>query len=177
MHRSVPQGRRGHRVACAGLVLSSVLGPSAFAEPTKLFVFGARPNATFEVRKNNTLVATKTSTLLGAIFADADGVSGDRFDILGPDAAPPVPPLFPSLDSNNPGCATAAWLPSGDPTVVGYVLSFGTQSVAGGETLQYEQAIEVGTATLYTECALPAGTYYFAVQARSADGVMSTLFE
>ena len=173
MHRSVLQGRRGLRVAFAGLVLSSVFGSSAFAAPTKIFVFGARPSATFEVRKNNTLVATRTSSPLGAIFADADGVSGDRFDILGPDAAPPAPPLFPSLASNNPGCATAAWLPSGDPTVVGYVLSFGTQSVAGGETLQYEQAIEVGTATLYTECALPVGTYYFAVQARNADGVMS----
>jgi hypothetical protein len=174
MHRSVPRGRRRHRVAFVGLFIASVVGTAAFAEPTRLFVFGAKPNATFEVRKNSTLVATTTSSHLGSVSADVAFVPGDRFDVEGPVATPPVPPLFASLSGENPGCATAAWLPSGDPTVVGYVLSFGTQSVAGGETLRYEQAIEVGTSTLHTECVLPTGTYYFAVQARSADGVMSS---
>jgi hypothetical protein len=98
---------------------------------------------------------------------------GDRFDILGPDLQPPVPPLFASLESNAPGCATASWFPSGDPSVVGYVVSFGTASVANGAASQYGQSVEVGAGSLHTECALPPATYYFAVRARDANGVMS----
>jgi hypothetical protein len=138
-----------------------------------VLVFGARPNATIEVRKNSTLVITTMSSPLGAISTGTDAVSGDRFDILGPDLAAPVPPLFTSLSANASGCATAAWSPSGDPTVVGYVVSFGQQSVANGDAARYEQSAEVGPSTLYTECTLLPSTYYFAVQARNADGVMS----
>ncbi len=173
MHRFVPRGRRSRLAAFAALVTPFVLANVAFAQPTRVHVFGAKPNAAFEIRKNSTLTATVTSTALGTISADADAVSGDRFDILGPDLQPPVPPLFASLASNDPGCATAAWLPSGDPTVIGYVVSFGTLSVAGGEASTYQQSVDTGTATLHTECVLPSGRYYFAVQARNADGVMS----
>jgi len=155
------------------VVICSIVGSAAFGAPTKVLVFGAKPNATFEVRKNSNLVSTATSSSLGSVILNIDATTGDRIDLVGSDAAPPVPPLFASLETHSPGCATAAWLPSGDPTVVGYVVSFGTQSVAGGGTSQYQQSVEVGASTLHTECALPAETYYFAVQARNADGVMS----
>jgi hypothetical protein len=175
MHHVVLRGRRRRFCALAFLANSSVLACGvAVAAPTKVLVFGAKPNTSIEVRKNANLVVTTTSSPHGTIAADADAVSGDRFDLLGPDVAPPAPPMFASLSTGSAGCATAAWLPSGDPTVVGYVVSFGRQSVAGGEAPRYEQSVEVGASTLYTECALFPSTYYFAVQARNADGVMST---
>ncbi len=174
MHHVVLRGRRRRFHALAFLASSSVLACGvAVAAPAKILVFGAKPNATVEVRKNGNHVVTTTASSLGTVAVDADGLSGDRFDILGPDLAPPVPPLFTSLSMGAPGCATAAWFPSGDPTVVGYVVSFGRQSVSDGDAPRYEQSVEVGASTLYTECALFPSTYYFAVQARNADGVMS----
>ncbi len=174
MHHVVRRGRRRRFYALAVFATATVLVRGvASAAPVKVLVFGAKPTTTVDVRKNDVVVATLTSTPLGTIAADADAVSGDRFDILGPDLAPPTPPLFASLATAAAGCATAAWLPSGDPTVVGYVVSFGRQSVAGGDAPRYEQSVEVGPATLHTECALFPSTYYFAVQARNSDGVMS----
>jgi hypothetical protein len=136
-------------------------------------VFGAKPNAVIEVYKNSTVMTTTTLSPLGSLFVNLDAAAGDRFDIVGPDTQPPVPPLFASLESNAPACATASWFPSGDPAVVGYVVSFGTASVASGAAPYYDQSVEVGAGSLHTECTLPPATYYFAVQARNADGVMS----
>lgn len=173
MRYTVPRGRWRPFAAFAALIASLGLAGAPLAAPTKILVFGATPNAPFEIRKNSTLVTTVMSSAIGTLAGDADAVSGNHFDILGPDLAPPVPPLFASVESNAPGCATAAWFPSGDPTVVGYVVSFGTQSVAGGAAPNYEQSVEAGTATLHTECSLLPATYYFAVQTRNASGVMS----
>jgi hypothetical protein len=171
MHRLVLRGRGRHLAAFAALSTSFVLVDTALAAPTRVYVFGAKPNATFEIRKNSNFVAAVTSTPLGTVPADADAISGDRIEATSPDLAPPVPPLFASLATNDAGCATAAWLPSGDPSVMGYVVSFGTQSVAGGQAPAYEQSVDAGTSTLHTECSLPPGTYYFAVQARNAGGL------
>lgn len=174
MHRIRSRGRRRRLVAFAAPFALLVLGSAASAAPTRILVFGATPNAPFVIRKNSGLLATATASPLGTVTANADVVAGDRFDILGPDLAPPVPPLFTGVQSNAPGCATAAWFPSGDPTVVGYVVSYGTQSVAGGAASSYEHSIEAGTATLHTECSMLPGTYYFAVQTRNAGGAMSS---
>ncbi len=173
MHRAVLKGRGGRSAAFAALTSLFVLVNLALATPTRVHVFGAKPIATFEVRKNGTFVAAATATALGTVSADADAISGDRLEFVAPDLAPPVPPLFASLTSNDAGCATAAWLPSGDPTVIGYVVSYGTESVAGGQAPAYEQSVDAGTSTLHTECSLPAGTYYFAVQTRNAGGLSS----
>ncbi len=175
MHRVVHCGRRGPIAALASLVLFvvCVLDVPAHAAPTQVRVFGAKPNAVFEVRKNGVVVATSASSPLGSVHASTDATAGDRFDVVGPDLAPPVPPLFASLESQGAGCATASWFPSGDPTVVGYVVSFGPQSVAGGEVTRYAESVEVGVAASFTKCELATGTYFFAVQSRNAGGVMS----
>jgi hypothetical protein len=173
MHRVVLRGRRGPFAAFAALATAFVFSQVASAEPTRLLVFGGHPNTTVEVRKNGTLVTTRVSSGEGSVVVSLDVIAGDRLDVIGPDLQPPPPPLLTSLSSDDPSCATATWLPSGDPTVVGYVLSFGTTSVANGDATSYDQSIEVGNATSHTECALPGGTYYFAVQARNADGAMS----
>jgi hypothetical protein len=173
MHGVVRYGRPGLFAVCAALAATLVFSQVTFAETTRLHVFGGKPNATIEVRKNQTLLTTRASSALGSVILEVEAKGGDTFDFIGPDLQPPPPPLFTGLTSDAPACATAAWLPSGDPTVVGYVLSFGTASVANGDAPHYDQSIEVGNATLHTECALPTGTYYFAVQARNSDGAMS----
>jgi len=175
MRRPVLRGRRGGFAAFAILVclfVSSSIPVSVSAEPTKLMAFGARPNTITGIRKNSNLLDATTTSSLGSVILDVDAVAGDRFHIiLGSELQPPVPPLFASLDHTEPGCVTASWLPSGDPTVVGYVVSFGTASVAGGAASQYDRSVEVGPSASYTECTLPPATYYFAVQARNAGGV------
>lgn len=173
MHRAVLKGRGGRSAAFAALTSLFVLVNLALATPTRVHVFGAKPIATFEVRKNGTFVAAATATALGTVSADADAISGDRLEFVAPDLAPPVPPLFASLTSNDAGCATAAWLPSGDPTVIGYVVAYGSQSVAGGEASNYENMIEVGATGSADVCFLPLGRQYFAVRAKNIGGLLS----
>ncbi len=62
-----------------------------------------------------------------------------------------------------------AWDPSTDPSVVGYRL------YQGGESLIYTNVVDVGTTTLATITALvPGSTYYFAVTAYDSSGLEST---
>ena len=63
---------------------------------------------------------------------------------------------------------TVAWDAPVDPTVTGYVVSYGTASGA------YGQEINVGNVIQYTVTGLaPNQTYYFAVQSYNASGVRS----
>ncbi|MBN1569551.1 MAG: fibronectin type III domain-containing protein [Acidobacteria bacterium] len=56
-----------------------------------------------------------------------------------------------------------AWDPNTEPELKGYRLYYGTASG------QYKTILDVGNITTYTIKDLPAGTYYFAVRAYSAD--------
>jgi hypothetical protein len=173
MRRPVLSGRRGGFAAIAILGFAFAHSDDAVAAPTKVMVFGTQPNAATEIRKNSTLMTTTTSSPLGSVVFNVDAALGDVFDIIGPDLQPPVPPLVGSLVTHAPGCVTVSWLPSGDPTVVGYTVSFGTASVAGGAAPRYDRTVVVGAGSSHTECSLPPATYFFAVQARNADGVLS----
>jgi len=61
---------------------------------------------------------------------------------------------------------TATWNANTEPDIAGYLLSYGTQSGA------YTTTIDVGNVTTY-QLTLPAGTYYFAVQAYDSGGLIS----
>jgi hypothetical protein len=102
-----------------------------------------------------------------------DVSTGTLVSIAPIDLAPPTPPLFNSLDSGQPGCATASWVPSGDPTVIGYVVAYGSSSVAGGGASNYDYSVEVGSTTTLDVCLLPLGTHYFAVRAKNIGGMLS----
>ncbi|HJR58783.1 MAG TPA: fibronectin type III domain-containing protein [Vicinamibacterales bacterium] len=62
---------------------------------------------------------------------------------------------------------TLAWDPSPEPDVAGYTIGYGQRS---GD---YTGQIDVANTTEYTVTSLPDGTYYFAVQAYTHDGVTS----
>ena len=67
---------------------------------------------------------------------------------------------------------TLAWDPSGDTAVTGFVLYYGTASRS------YTQQVNVGATTSYTLSGLTVGTtYYFAVRAYNAAGVLSDFSE
>jgi hypothetical protein len=62
---------------------------------------------------------------------------------------------------------TLVWDPSPEPDIAGYTLVYGTRA---GE---YTSRIDVANQTEYTLTTLPDGTYYFAVQAYTYDGLTS----
>jgi hypothetical protein len=74
------------------------------ASATKIFAFGAKPNTSFVIKKNNVIVATTTSTALGRVRIDVGTNPNDRFDMLSANPPTPVTPTVPalSLDQNYP---------------------------------------------------------------------------
>jgi hypothetical protein len=82
-------------------------------------------------------------------------------------AQPPPPPMFVNAFEESPGCILISWAPSGDPTVVGYIVDLGTQSVAEGEASEYDYPLDVGNVVQLRLCNLSGPVYYIAVRARN----------
>lgn len=163
------------RAATLILAVLLTLGPErALATATVVRVFNLQSAKPYDVLRNGTSIATVASSDAASISFVANLVSGDVVAIgQNGNLQPPPPPVFATLSSPNPGCAHASWLPSGDPTVVGYAVSYGRQSVSGGQAAQYETTLDAGAASTLDVCLLSTGTYYFAVRARDYAGLMS----
>jgi hypothetical protein len=86
---------------------------------------------------------------------------------------PPLPPGFVDANEGNAGCLDVSWVPNGSPDVVGYVVDYGTQSVAGGQVSSYEHTVDVGNSTSHTICGLADGTYYVAVRSKNFADMLS----
>ena len=149
---------------------------SAHARPIRLHLFNINPEHSYRVLVDGNDHASLFSGPAGSVVVGIDAVTGDVVAFVdegSPDLQPPVPPLFTSLDTSGPGCARASWVPSGDPAVVGYVVSYGPYSVAGGGAPQYEYSVDVGAVPSLEVCSLLQGTHYFSVQARNYAGMLS----
>jgi hypothetical protein len=73
-----------------------------------------------------------------------------------------------TTSSTSPSSLTVAWDPSTDPSVAGYLISYGTQSGS------YTASVDAGLQTQRSVTGLSASTiYYFVVQAYTADRTMS----
>ena len=173
MHYAADCGRREVSVIYPFLVASMALGHAATADANKVYVFSAKPNTTFQVRRNNLPTQTVTSTALGSLQLQLSTTSGDRFELIPAAGQPPAPPLSVVVGSEAPSCATVRWAASSDPSITGYVVSFGTASVAQGHAPSYAESFQLGRVTQHTVCALPSGVYYFAVRARTSSGALS----
>ncbi len=162
----------------AGLALATAaaLGcpQPARAVTTNVLMCGVKPATSYDLIRNGVPVSTGASTALGSL-AFAMDVSTGTLVAIAPvgDLAPPAPPLFASVSASQPGCAVASWIPSGDPTVIGYVIGYGRQSVAGGDASSYEYTMEVGATGSAEVCFLPLGRQYFAVRAKNIAGMLS----
>ena len=146
---------------------------SVVATPATVITCGVTPATSYDITNNGVPVATGASTVFGLLDFAVDVSTGTLVSIAPSDPAPPTPPLFTALDSKQPGCATASWVASSDPGVVGYVVAYGRQSVAGGGASNYDFSVTVGTASSTEVCELPAGTHYFAVRAKNLGGMLS----
>lgn len=89
-------------------------------------------------------------------------------------AQPPAPPVMLVVREGDPGCADMLWNSTGDPSVVGYTVDYGTASVASGAASEYDVSMDVGSTPAFSVCQLPAGTWYFAVRAKNHLGLLST---
>ncbi len=176
MHRAVRPGRRGRALPFAVLTvfLLGGLAEPAVAKTVRILAFNATANTAYEVQGNSTTVTTVAASPMGAVAVDLDATAGDLVAFVpNTDLQPPPPPVFTTLASPGPGCARATWLPSGDPTAVGYVVSFGRESVATGQASRYDQSIDAGAVSTREVCALAAGRYYFAVRTKNYAGMLS----
>lgn len=85
----------------------------------------------------------------------------------------PSPPTNVSASEDTPGCAKVTWTPSGDLSVTGYMVYFGSKSVAGGQASAYDDSLDAGNASSAHPCGFAKGTYYFAVRSYDAQGTRS----
>ncbi len=168
---------RSSRRARAATVV--VLSWAAFGHPrparavdATVLMYGVKPATSYDVIRNGVPVSAAASTAVGSLAFALDVSSLVAIAPVG-DLAPPPPPLFTSVETALPGCATASWIQSGDPTVIGYVVAYGGQSVAGGEAASYENTVEVGATGSADVCFLPLGRQYFAVRAKNIGGMLS----
>ena len=160
------------------VLAAMLLGPMVWARPalgesTTVLAYGVEAATSFDIMRNGVPVTSGASTALGSLAFAMETTSGTLVAIapLG-DLAPPAPPVFTSLEATEPGCAMAVWTPSGDPTVAGYVVDYGTQSAGGGAS-EYEHSMEVGATGSASVCFLPLGTNYVAVRAKNLAGMLS----
>ena len=175
MHRVVRGGRR-HAPAMA--VLCALAWPGAAgiarAEMIRIYAFNLAPNSAYQIQLSTNLGRVQATSLDGSLVVDVVAPPGTRLSVApDSDTQPPPPPILVSADIMTDNCVRTVWLPSSDPTVVGYVVSFGTASVAAGHAAGYDGSVEVTGATAHDICSLGRTTYYFAVQARNHLGQLS----
>ncbi len=166
------------RGACSAFLVITIAGSfqRAIAKPVRLYVFNLTPDTSYQVRVNSADFTSVYSGPAGAMAVGMDVAIGDVVSVVAgenPDLQPPVPPLFTTLETSDPSCARASWIPSGDPTVVGYVVSYGRNSVAAGDAPQYDQSVSVGAGSFLDVCSLVQGRHYFAIQCRNYAGMLS----
>ena len=174
MHRVHRSGRDELRLApILALALASIPTEDALARSVHVLAFNAPPNAAYDANLNGTTRQTIASTQSGTLEYAFDASDNDLVSFNPADLAPPPAPIVTSVIPDGAGCALATWLPSGDPTVVGYVIYAGTRSVAGGAASHYDVSLDTGSASSIALCSLPPGPNYVAVRARNYAGVLS----
>jgi hypothetical protein len=161
-------------LAAVALALAFGTPVVSHATPIVFRIFNLGKTTAYVVQRNARTLSTEATSSEGVFAERVDASSGDQI-VLAPnvDLAPPVPPQFTSASSHGPGCAHLTWTPGGDPSVIGYKISYGTFSVDHDQMAEYQYAIEVGPVSAYDVCSLVGTTYYFSVQAINYAGQVS----
>jgi hypothetical protein len=143
---------------------------STLARPIRLHIFNLNAEHTYRTQLNGADHGSTFSGPAGTLDVGLNAAAADVISVLddgSQDLQPPSPPQFTSLDTGNPGCAHASWMPSGDPTVTGYVVSLGRGPA------QYDRTVDVAAGSSVDVCELEQGMHYFAVQCRNYAGMLS----
>lgn len=174
MRRAFSRESRGRHLAAGALLLVLTSPAVSHATPIVFRIFNLGDTRAYVVQRNARTLSTEATSSDGVFAERVDANKGDQI-VLAPraDLAPPVPPAFTSLAAQGPACVHLTWMPSGDPAVIGYRISYGVMSVERGQTTEYQYAFEVGPISSYDACSLPGTSYYFAVQAINYAGQVS----
>lgn len=177
MRRAAHRGWRGRSltVGVLALICALPLAPRVlFAVPIVFRIFNLGETTAYVVQRNANTVDTESTSASGVFSERIEATIGDRI-VLSPneDLAPPVPPLFTSAVAQGPSCAHLTWTPTGDVTVVGYVVSYGMLSVDRSRMTGYQYSIETGPVASFDLCGLAGTTYYMSVQAINYVGQVS----
>jgi fibronectin type 3 domain-containing protein len=178
MRRAFCRGWDGWRLAAGTLALLLASPVASQATPIVFRIFNLGETTAYIVQRNSRTVGTEATSSDGVFAQNVDAIAGDQI-VLAPntDLAPPVPPAFTSVSAQGQTCAHLTWTPSGDPSVIGYKISYGTLSVASAQLADYQYSFEVGAISSYDVCSLAGTTYYFAVQAINFAGQESAYSE
>ena len=141
-------------------------------------IFNLGETKAYVVQRNASTVDMEATSPSGVFDESIEARAGDRIVLsLNEDLSPPVPPVFKSASANGAGCVHLSWTPSGDPNVVGYVVSYGIFSVERDQTADYQYSMDAGRVGSFDLCGLAGSTYYFSVQAINHVGQVSAYSE
>lgn len=144
------------------------------ATPIVFRIFNLGETTAYVVQRNSRTVDTEATSANGVFSEQIDATPGDNITLVAnEDLMPPVPPLFTSAAGRSDACAHLTWSPTGDMTVVGYIVSYGVLSVEQGQSTTYQYSVETGPVSSFDVCELAGTTYYFSVQAINYVGQVS----
>jgi hypothetical protein len=177
MHLACARGPVPFLTFLAAFILAQTgANPSAAQRTTAVYMFNMKPSSVYDVSQNGSVTTDSYASPEGVVRFNDFLVPGDVIAVAEDSTAntqPPSPPLIQSAAETSPGCVQATWLPSGDPTVVGFELGIGSRSVAGGQASGYDRLLDVGNVSSYDLCGLSTGHYFLAVRARNQLGITS----
>ncbi len=147
---------------------------------TEFYLFNLVPGGDYDVHKNSVPLTSVTASYSGAVrFTDNNSSSpGDQYLIVltGVSLEPPSAPTGLTATGRDDGCAALVWNPNPEPDIFGYTIYYGTESVEGGAAPAYTDSIVLSTTSTHRNvCGLADGTYYFALRAKNAFGLLSPL--
>ncbi len=94
-------------------------------------------------------------------------------DVSNLDLQGPLAPQQVQVSEDTPGCLDVSWQANTETNLDGYVIYYGTRSVAQGETTVYTDSVNVGNSTSRDICGLSAGVYFIALRAYTTAGLYS----
>jgi len=173
MRRALSHGWYRWLFAAILLVLVFVSPIASHATPIIFRIFNLGESTAYVVQRNARTLSTQATSSAGVLAGSIDAGTGDEIAFIPDiDLVPPLPPSLTSAETAGSNCVHVAWTPSGDPSVVGYRISYGVWSVARGQVTEYQYAVTVAAVSSFDVCSL-AGTYYFSVQAVNQAGLTS----
>jgi hypothetical protein len=158
----------------AGAVSAGLAVTGAAQTNSRFLVFDVAGSVPYSVTKNSLALTSISSSTAGVVEFATGVTTGDIFVIAADtttNTQPPTPPYVLEAAQEGIGCLRVAWLPSGDPSVTGYVVSYGTRPF--GVVGAYDHTVDAGNATTYEICELQLGPWYVAVRARNYAGQLS----
>lgn len=170
------------RFSSAGLFLSAFFcvvtaATGEAAGDARVTLFNLNPSRTYTVFKNANLLTSSNSSPEGAAGFNDQANSGDYYEIVETGSSPTAPsaPSGVAAAGSDVGCAQVSWNLNPESDIHSYRVYYGASSVEGGTASSYDDSVLAGDVTSVSVCGLDEATYFFAVRACNAAGLLSAL--